>query len=70
MRNLLCMVGFHGPKALGDEPTRRSDRSAPMERTCRVCGAVWEGEMVYGRTVRYLGGWRRVNNNEENKHDR
>ena len=60
LSRLLCRLGLHGPDFMGNEPTTRSSRSAPLERTCLVCGSVWHGEQVYGREIRYLGNWRRI----------
>lgn len=60
LRWLLCRLGVHGPNWYGSDDTHRSCRTEGFVRTCRDCGAVWHGEQVYGRTMRYLGNWRRV----------
>lgn len=57
---LLCSVGVHGPNIFGNESSHKSQRTDGFERTCTVCGAVWHGSQVYGRTMRYLGKWSRV----------
>jgi hypothetical protein len=57
---LLCFLGFHGPDWFGWGGHRRASRTAPFERTCECCGAVWRGTEVNTRNYRILGGWERV----------
>lgn len=57
---ILCRLGFHGPVTLGWRGQYRSSRTAPFERTCECCGAVWHGREVQTPHTRTLGGWERV----------
>ena len=60
LSKLACALGMHGPNYFGPEDSHRSVRSAPFERTCGRCGAVWHGRQVYTPTIRTIGDWRRV----------
>lgn len=57
---VLCRLGWHGPKTLGNESQWRSLRTESFERVCGHCGAKWHGETVYGHSHRWLGNWKRV----------
>ena len=48
---LLCRLGYHGPRLLGNESQMRSENNGILCRKCNVCKTEWHG------TVR---GWRKV----------
>lgn len=60
LSRLLCLLGVHGPNWFGNSPVERSEMTAPFTRTCRFCGAEWEGNQVSTRYYRTIGNWRRV----------
>lgn len=57
---LVCALGVHGPQWFDWRGSPRASRTAPFERTCEHCGAVWHGREVEVNNVRTLGGWERV----------
>lgn len=62
---LLCKLGMHGPSWLGNEPSLRSSRVAPMLRQCYVCKTIWIGREIETRTMRTLGGWAKAKSPED-----
>jgi len=60
---VLCKLGIHGPDWTANpyfESGWRCSRTAPFERTCHVCGSVWQGREVDLQYVRTVGDWRKV----------
>lgn len=55
-----CKAGIHGPIWFGNDSHVRSACTAPFQRTCGCCGAVWHGDAVVRNNMRTLGGWEQV----------
>lgn len=66
--SVLCKLGLHGPKALGETPQYRSDIPSSHElhasnivlhqhRWCRCCGARWRKVIV---VKKYPFKWERT----------